>query len=53
MIDLTINEEQLDRTVEDLDQQWFEDRYWDGFHQQVPDIDELIREFNRKVGLSV
>ena len=43
--------EQQGKTVEELDQQWYDENYWAdrlGSHEQC---DDLIREFNAKVGL--
>ncbi len=44
--------EQQGLNADDLDEQW--DRwpeYWDEIHQQSDDVDELIKEFNDRVGL--
>jgi len=44
--------EQMERSVEDLDAQWYDDPgYWDRIHAMVPRIDELIVEFNERAGL--
>ncbi len=42
--------EQQGKTYEEIIELW-EPRYWDGIHGQVDQIDELITEFNAKVGL--
>ncbi len=44
--------EQQQRKVEDLNAQWYDfPDYWDNVHGQTDEIDELIMEFNKKVGL--
>ncbi len=44
--------EQMGKTVEELDAQWYDWKaYWGAIHQLAPKIDEKIREFNRRVGL--
>ncbi len=44
--------EQQGKSVEELDAQWYDaHRYWGEIHRLAPKIDELIREFNRRVGL--
>jgi len=43
--------EQQGRNVEELNAQWYDDGYWDDIHNQVSDIDDLIRTFNRRTGL--
>jgi len=43
--------EQQGRDVEELDQQWYDDNYWDRYHKQVAEMDERIKEFNDRVGL--
>ena len=43
--------EQQGKTFEEIQSQWYEKDYWTNFQKQIPDIDELINEFNAKVGL--
>jgi len=43
--------EQQGKTYEEILEQWYNDDYWTDFQQQIPEIDELIEEFNAKVGL--
>jgi cysteine synthase len=43
--------EQQGKTFEQIQAQWYERDYWTNFQKQIPDIDELIIEFNNKVGL--
>ena len=42
--------EQQGKSVDELNAQWYDDGYWTGIQSQAPQIDELIREFNREVG---
>eukprot|EP01028_Stygiella_incarcerata_P004216 TRINITY_DN18_c0_g1_i1.p1 TRINITY_DN18_c0_g1~~TRINITY_DN18_c0_g1_i1.p1 ORF type:complete len:491 (-),score=135.70 TRINITY_DN18_c0_g1_i1:333-1805(-) len=44
--------EQQGMTVEELDAQWYDEKYWSSKWDQVEEWDEKIREFNRKTGLS-
>ena len=43
--------EQQGRSVEELNAQWYDPNYWKNIHEQVTEIDALIDEFNRRVGL--
>jgi cysteine synthase len=43
--------EQQGKTYEEIMEQWYEKDYWTNFQEQIPAIDELIKEFNAKVGL--
>ncbi len=43
--------EQQGKDSEELNDQWYDREYWDRIHQQTGDIDELIREFNDRVGI--
>ncbi len=44
--------EQQGKTVEELNAQWYDWKdYWGRIHRLAPEIDERIREFNRRVGL--
>ena len=43
--------EQQGKTVEELDRQWDDPAYWTDVQGQVGEIDELIEEFNQRVGL--
>ena len=44
--------EQQGKTYEEIQAQWYDDEYWTGVQQQVPEIDALIEEFNAKAGLN-
>jgi cysteine synthase A len=44
--------EQQGKTYEEILAQWYEREYWTSVQTLVPQIDELIDEFNGKVGLS-
>ncbi len=42
----------MGKSAEELDAQWYDfPEYWDQIHRQIDEIDELIKEFNDKVGL--
>jgi cysteine synthase len=43
--------EQQGRTLEELNRQWEHEEYWHAYQEQLPEIDNLIREFNAEVGL--
>ena len=44
--------EQQGKTAEELNAQWYEyDDYWRGMQEQVTQVDELIKDFNDRVGL--
>lgn len=43
--------EQQGKTVEELDAQWYDDRYWKKAYHQVASWDEKIIEFNQRTGL--
>ncbi len=43
--------EQQGKTYEEIQSQWYDKDYWTNFQNQIPEIDELIVEFNDKVGL--
>lgn len=43
--------EQQGKTYEEIQSQWYDKDYWTNFQNQIPEIDELITEFNAKVGL--
>ena len=43
--------EQQGKTYEEIVDQWEAPDYWTGFQTQADEIDELIAEFNQKVGL--
>jgi len=43
--------EQQGKTFEEINEQWYEKNYWTDVQEQVEKIDELIDEFNQKVGL--
>ncbi|HEB11721.1 MAG TPA: pyridoxal-phosphate dependent enzyme [Spirochaetales bacterium] len=42
--------EQQGKELKELNSQWYDyDNYWSGIHNQVPEMDQLILEFNKKV----
>ncbi|NOQ39872.1 MAG: pyridoxal-phosphate dependent enzyme [Anaerolineales bacterium] len=43
--------EQQGKTYEEIQSQWYDKDYWTNFQEQIPEVDELINEFNDKVGL--
>jgi len=43
--------EQMGKSVDDLNAQWYDPEYWDRIHALVDPINELIEEFNERVGL--
>ncbi|HBY56335.1 MAG TPA: pyridoxal-5-phosphate-dependent protein subunit beta [Candidatus Atribacteria bacterium] len=44
--------EQQGKDLEELDAQWYDyENYWNGIHRQANEIDRLIKEFNKRVGL--
>jgi hypothetical protein len=43
--------EQQGKTYEEIQSQWYDKDYWTNFQEQIPEIDELINDFNDKVGL--
>jgi cysteine synthase len=43
--------EQQGKTYEEIQQQWYDDQYWDSIPTCVDQIDALIEEFNAKTGL--
>lgn len=43
--------EQQGKTYEEIQSQWYDKDYWTNVQKQIPEIDELIKEFNDKVGL--
>jgi cysteine synthase len=43
--------EQQGKTYEEINKQWYQRDYWTEIQSQVGEIDELIREFNDRVGL--
>jgi cysteine synthase len=43
--------EQQGKTYAEIMAQWYDEGYWTGIQQQVKQIDQLIEEFNQKVGL--
>ena len=43
--------EQQGKTYEEIQSQWYDKDYWTNIQEQIPEIDELINEFNDKVGL--
>jgi cysteine synthase len=43
--------EQLGKDLEELNQQWYDDNYWEEKYSSHKEWDKLIREFNEKTGL--
>jgi hypothetical protein len=43
--------EQQGKTYEEIQQQWYDDQYWESIPTCVDQIDALIEEFNAKTGL--
>ena len=43
--------EQQGKTYEEIQQQWYDDQYWESIPKCVDQIDTLIEEFNAKTGL--
>ncbi len=44
--------EQQGKNVEELNRQWYDyDNYWGEIHKMTPTIDQLINQFNEKVGI--
>ncbi|NBD35020.1 MAG: pyridoxal-5-phosphate-dependent protein subunit beta [Chloroflexi bacterium] len=43
--------EQQGKTYEEIQAQWYDDDYWTNFQEQIPELDELIKEFNARTGL--
>ena len=43
--------EQQGKTYEEIQQQWYDDDYWESIPACVDQIDALIEEFNAKTGL--
>ncbi len=43
--------EQQGKTYEEIQAQWYGQDYWASFQSQIPELDELIKEFNARVGL--
>jgi len=44
--------EQQGRTYQEIQDQWYQPNYWTDVQKQADEIDELIVEFNKEVGLS-
>ena len=44
--------EQQGKTYDEIQEQWYAPTYWTDIQGQVEEVDELIKEFNGKVGLS-
>jgi len=42
--------EQQGKTYEEIMNQWYAPDYWTGIQSQVPEIDDLIQEFNQLAG---
>ena len=43
--------EQQGKTYEEIIDQWYDENYWTEYQSQIDEIDELIIDFNNKVGL--
>jgi len=44
--------EQLGKSVEELEAQWYDRDYWTDVHKMADEIDKKIEEFNRRTGLA-
>jgi cysteine synthase len=44
--------EQQGKTYEEIQDMWYKDDFWTGFQKQADEIDALIVEFNKEVGLA-
>jgi hypothetical protein len=44
--------EQQGKTYEEILAQWYDPNYWTDLQSQVPEFDNLITEFNERVGLT-
>jgi len=44
--------EQQGKTYEEIQRQWQQPNYWTSIQTQTDEIDELIVEFNKEVGLN-
>ena len=44
--------EQQGKTYEEIQNQWYQPDYWTSIQKQADEIDELIVEFNKEVGIS-
>jgi cysteine synthase A len=44
--------EQQGKTFDEIQAQWYDPNYWTDLQSQIPQIDELINEFNAKVGIA-
>jgi hypothetical protein len=45
--------EQQGKTYEEIQAQWHQPDYWTSVQRLAPEIDELIREFNARAGVSI
>lgn len=43
--------EQQGKTYEQINAQWYDDKYWTGIHSQAAELDALIDDFNDKTGV--
>ena len=43
--------EQLGKSVDELNDQWYDDRYWKNQYARVSEWDEMIEEFNERTGV--
>ncbi len=43
--------EQQGKSYEEIQAQWYDPTYWTGYQEQVDEIDDLIQQFNARVGL--
>ena len=43
--------EEIGRSLEELNAQWYDDNYWHNIHNQVYEIDRLTEEFNERAGV--
>ena len=43
--------EQQGKSYEEIQDQWYDPTYWTGYQEQLDEIDDLIQQFNARVGL--
>ncbi len=43
--------EQQGKTYDEINAQWYNERYWTDIHAQADELDKLITEFNKESGV--
>jgi cysteine synthase A len=43
--------EQQGKTSDELNEQWYDENYWKDRFESYKELDEMIKEFNERVGL--